>query len=86
VGRVNVASKKRQVKSWIVNTAGMVERLVSISSLIYDLEDVIIEKGYDLWPPANIYNNIYKIIDDILYQKSKRQIVHYILQRNTDPR
>jgi hypothetical protein len=57
----------------------MVERLVSISFLIYDLEDVIIEKGYDLWPPANtIYNNIYKIID-ILYQKSKRQIVQYIL-------
>ncbi len=63
----------------------MVERLVSISSLIYDLEDIIIEKGYDLWPPANIYNNIFKIID-ILYQKSKRQIVQYILQRNTDPR
>jgi hypothetical protein len=59
--------------------------MVSISFLIYDLEDVIIEKGYDLWPPANVYNNIYKIID-ILYQKSKRQIVQYILQRNTDPR
>jgi hypothetical protein len=59
--------------------------LASIRSLIYDLEDVIVEKGYDLWPPANIYNNIYKIID-IPYQKSKRQIVQYILQRNTDPR